>query len=105
MNSDIECAFLEKSPLLRVLYDHFQIHIVKNFYGKVVSEVQKDEQLRFIAKGDKVAAESHKECKFILLSKSATFIAKDPDAEDDKMILFGLELFKKQDCKKKSVQF
>ena len=99
MNSDFEEAFKEKCPHIKIVYDHF--HIVKNLNEKVISEIRKDEQKRLEESGDKEAARRLKKTKFILMSNKETLEKKDKEAENQKTISRGSELFKKAELKRK----
>ena len=55
MNSDFQEAFEEKCPWIQPVFDYF--HIIKNFNGKVISEIRKDEDAaseRIIHKGSRL---------------------------------------------------
>ncbi|MEE8792626.1 MAG: ISL3 family transposase [Erysipelotrichaceae bacterium] len=99
MNSDYEEAFKDKYSEVKIVFDHF--HIVKNFNDKVVSEVRKDEQKRLIAEGNTEAAALLKGSKYILMTTAETRRQKEKDAEAEKVISRGAELFKKPETVQK----
>jgi len=92
MNSDFQEAFEEKCPHIQPVFDYF--HLVKNFNDNVVSNIRKDEQNRLYAEGNEEAAKSLKKTKYILTSKKATLQRKDKEAQENKVIHQGSELFK-----------
>jgi transposase len=98
MNSDFQEAFEEKCPWIQVVFDHF--HIVKNFNDKVVSEIRKDEQKRLYEEGNSDAAKAFKRSRYILTSKRSTLQRKDNEAEKNKIIHKGCDLFKTEDIKR-----
>ena len=100
MNSDFEEAFEDKCPWIQPVFDYF--HIVKNYNDKVVSEVRKDEQRRLYEEGNISAARALKKTRYILMSNRSTLQKKDNDAESDRIIHKGSQLFKTEDIKRKS---
>ena len=93
MNSDFEEAFKERCPHIKIVYDYF--HIVKNFNGKVVGEIRKEEQKRLIDAGEDEAARRLKKSRFILTSNRETLEEKDENAKNNKVCAKGSEIFKK----------
>ena len=82
MNSDFEEAFRELCPHLKIVFDRF--HIVKNFNDKVITTVRREEQKRLEEAGDKEAAKSLKNSRYILLSNPETLARKDQMANEAK---------------------
>ena len=80
MNSDFQEAFEEKCPHIQPVFDHF--HIIKNFNGKVISQVRKDEQNRLLAEGNKEAYRALKSSRYILTSNRETLARKDQKASN-----------------------
>jgi len=70
MNSDFQEAFEEMCPHIQPVFDYFQI--VKNFNGKVINEVHRDEQRRLIEEGNEEGAKSLKKTRYILTSSCET---------------------------------
>lgn len=99
MNSDFEEAFEEKYPHIQPVFDYF--HIVKNFNDKVIGNVRKDEQKRLMDEGDIEAAKSLKRTRYILTSSRKTLARKDQEAEDEKVLSKGSDLFNTKDVKRK----
>lgn len=91
MNSDFREAFEERCPRIRPAFDHF--HLVKNFNDKVVSEVRKDEQKRLAEEGNVEAAKALKKSRYILASKRSALQRKDSEAEAQKELCKGSDLF------------
>ena len=99
MNSDFEEAFEEMCPWIQPVFDYF--HIVKNYNDKVVSEVRKEEQHRLYEEGNVSAARALKKTRHILMSNRSTLQKKDEDAESERVIHKGSQLFKTEDIKRK----
>ena len=99
MNSDFEEAFEEMCPWIQPVFDYF--HIVKNYNDKVVSEVRKEEQHRLYEEGNVSAARALKKTRYILMSNRSTLQKKDEDAESERVIHKGSQLFKTEDIKRK----
>lgn len=91
MNSDFEEAFREKYPHIKIVFDFF--HIIKNYNEKVIGEIRKEEQARLLKEGKVKEANSLKRSKYILTSSKETLKKKDEDAEANKVLKKGSELF------------
>ena len=99
MNADFERAFTERHPHLRIVYDRF--HLVKNFNGKVISEVRKDEQRRLKDEGRDEEAKALKGSKYILMTRASTRKQKERDARAGRVVSRGNELFGKPEARQK----
>lgn len=93
MNSDFQEAFEEKCPYIQVVFDYF--HIVKNFNEKVISPIRIEEEKRLKNEGKTDEAKSLKHSKYILTSSKETLTKKDKEAQEEKVISKGSELFNK----------
>ncbi len=94
MNSDFEEAFKDKYPHITIVFDHF--HIIKNYNDKVIGAIRKDEQNRLESEGKSEEAKTLKRSKYILTSSVNTLRKKDKEANENKVISKGSELFHKQ---------
>ena len=100
MNSDFEEAFKIKCPNIKIVYDRF--HIVKHL-NETIGDIRKDEQSRLKNEGDIGGYKSLKKCRYILTSSMKTLEKKDKEAEENKIISQGNELFKKPNIIRKGV--
>ena len=85
----------KKCPHIKIVYDYF--HIVKNLNEKVINPLRIDVQNKMKEEGVVEGAKMLKKSKYILTSNTQTLDKKDEEAENDKVISKGNELFKKPD--------